>query len=496
MVRVSKTHGLIVTSLIGIAVSVLSFSGCSSKSGSSACHAISGGCAGVPDGNICGGAACTDGVTCANVVNAKDDGELQGALASATAGACIALTGSTYGDAALPGGVSLLGRGASVANVHSVTVNAGMGAVVRGVTVGGGGITIANGAAGVRVDSVHVLKPDANAITLGTGSSATIVSSTLEGAGSATDSRGPLGGNAIYAAQAAGLDIEKTYITSTYGPGIWAQSCTDGCTCTATAMKLNVHGIIIEGAELVAMALGGVNATIDDVTLTGTIPFHRDGQQGGGLAAFQCTNLTATNFRSTSNMLYGVLVDHSSAQIGDANAVGSVDISDNKTYGAWIQNISTMQGGSAQGVSLSGARLKGNQGVGIGLDGNAQGIIIEGCESTGTGSKTLPTIVPGPGQASVGDGLLWGKGVQANVKSLTVDGNARAGATIGGQWADGSNMGLEVGNGNAHGIIIEGIPIDVAPPSLNVDGSLVTRTATYDFPLPVGPAAPTAIRLQ
>jgi len=449
----------------------------------------------VPDGNVCGGDTCTDGVTCASVVKAKDDAELQAAIASATAGACIALTGSTYGDAALPGGVSLLGRGASLASVHSVTVNAGTGAVVRGVTVGGGGIAIANGATSVRIDSVHVLKPDANGITLGTGSSATIASSTLEGAGSATDSHGPLGGNAIFAAEAASLDIEKTYIGQTYGPGIWAQSCSDGCACTS-ATRMNVHGIIIEGTELVAMALGGVNATLDDVTLTGTVPFHRDGQQGGGLAAFQCTTLTATNLKATSNMLYGVLVDHASATLGDANAVGSVDISNNATYGAWIQNISKMPGGADQGVSLLGARLKGNQGVGIGLDGNAHGIIIEGCEATGTGAKSLPTLVPGPGQSSVGDGLLWGKGVQANVKSLTVDGNARAGATIGGQWADGSNMGLKVGNGNQHGIIIEGVPIDVAPPALNVDGSLVTRSAAYDFPLPVGPAAPTAIRLH
>src|SRR5579883_1639577 len=87
--------------------------------------AVSDGCAGVPAGPVCGDATCTQGVTCAKVVSAASDADLQGALASAQAGTCIALQPGTYGDAALPGGVSLLGRSAADVHVDGVTVGPG-----------------------------------------------------------------------------------------------------------------------------------------------------------------------------------------------------------------------------------------------------------------------------------------------------------------------------------------------------------------------------------
>ena len=44
------------------------------------------------------------------MIHAKTDAELQAATAMAKAGTCISLAPGTYGAAALPGGVSLLGR--------------------------------------------------------------------------------------------------------------------------------------------------------------------------------------------------------------------------------------------------------------------------------------------------------------------------------------------------------------------------------------------------
>src|SRR5215208_6124730 len=77
---------------------------------------IAGVCAGVPSDSICGDTICTTGVTCAKVVTAGSDAELQNATASAEAGTCIALEAGSYGDATLPAGVSLLGVGAQLVN--------------------------------------------------------------------------------------------------------------------------------------------------------------------------------------------------------------------------------------------------------------------------------------------------------------------------------------------------------------------------------------------
>src|SRR5262245_47596882 len=79
-------------------------------------HDVAGICAGAPRDPLCDGAVCSDS-SCKKTVEVTNDGELASALSSASQGTCIALHDGAYGTAALPAGVSLLGRGPSLATL-------------------------------------------------------------------------------------------------------------------------------------------------------------------------------------------------------------------------------------------------------------------------------------------------------------------------------------------------------------------------------------------
>src|SRR5262245_38771653 len=73
--------------------------GCGNGEPSSMCpagHEVAGACAGVPLEPLCEASECTSGVTCANVIHAHTDAELQSATASAQPGTCISLAPGTY----------------------------------------------------------------------------------------------------------------------------------------------------------------------------------------------------------------------------------------------------------------------------------------------------------------------------------------------------------------------------------------------------------------
>jgi hypothetical protein len=142
-------------------------------------HQIGGVCAGVPAAPLCDGEFCVAQVACAETIYVRDDASLQAAIAGAGAGTCIALAPGSYGTAVLPGGVSLLGRWAGSVSVAGVWLRAGEGAVVRGITVGGGGIVV-NGAASVRIESVLASRSKYDGIAVHAGSSVSLITSTVE----------------------------------------------------------------------------------------------------------------------------------------------------------------------------------------------------------------------------------------------------------------------------------------------------------------------------
>jgi hypothetical protein len=487
MVRSNVSHVLWAASLVGFVFAV----GCTKSTSSPAAVcgdglSVSNGCAGVPQASVCDGDACTQGVTCSATLAANSDATLADATSKASAGGCIVVAPGAYGLVTLPGGVSLLGKGSTSVSVQGVTMQAGSGAVLRGVTVGSGGVVVEKGTASARIESVLVKDAASTGITLGAGTEITIVTTTIVHAGAGD------AGYGILSASSGKLTLDRVHVDAPRGPGIWMQACDDGCTCAGTAV-MKAHGIIIEGAELVAFALAGVDATLDDVKIDKSVPFHKDLQQGGGLAAYQCTKLAATNLRATSNASYGVFIDHSSGSIGGDGAAAS-EISNNGVHGIFIQNVAKMPNGDPQEFTLTGAKLAGNAGVALGLHAS-KGIIIEGCEATGTQSKTLPVIVgnTNPGLASIADGLSWTGGTSATIKSLVLDGNARSAGMIAGQWGEGSSANLTVKRpGFLGGIIIEGIPLDGAtmPGMDNIPASLVSRDASFSQPFARGPSAP------
>src|SRR5262245_4180385 len=60
-------------------------------------------CAGLPLQDVCDSDTCTEGVECAQVVQADSDDSLQSAASSASSGTCIALAPGTYKAVSVPG---------------------------------------------------------------------------------------------------------------------------------------------------------------------------------------------------------------------------------------------------------------------------------------------------------------------------------------------------------------------------------------------------------
>src|SRR4051794_29255380 len=86
---------------------------------------VGGTCAGVPAKPICDGDVCTLGVSCGTVIAVAGSADLAGAVGRAGPGTCLALARGDYDEVALPGGVSLLGRGAADVRVAKVSIAAG-----------------------------------------------------------------------------------------------------------------------------------------------------------------------------------------------------------------------------------------------------------------------------------------------------------------------------------------------------------------------------------
>jgi hypothetical protein len=143
---------------------------------------VGGVCVGVPSATLCSDDTCTDGVECASVVEATTDAEVTAALATAGAGDCLALAPGAYAQIDLPAGLSLLGRSAADVTVQGVTLGAGTGEVLRGLTVQTGGIVV-DGARDARIESVRVDRSTGDGIALLGAASATIVTSEITGSG-------------------------------------------------------------------------------------------------------------------------------------------------------------------------------------------------------------------------------------------------------------------------------------------------------------------------
>jgi len=484
MMAMHSAHATVVSAVLLVTAFACSSTPSAPAAGCGDGVAVADGCVGVASTPVCGDAVCTGGIACAMVLNATSDGELADAISKAGSGDCIALSPGTYGDAVLPAGVSLLGRSAKDVHLHHVAVGAGSSATVRGLEVGAGGLAVADGALGVRLDSILVDGTDADGVLVGANAQVAMTQSTVADAGVGNAK----GANGINAPKGADLTVDHTLIRNAHGPGLWVQATGDACG-GAGAAKLAAHGIIIQGAQLVGMSLVGTSALLGDVTVTGTLPYAPTGMYGGGISVSACSAVTSDGtVTASSNAAFGVLVDHSAATLGGSDGT-SLAVTGNKVHGVWIQNVT-----AAQGVTLTNLVADDNAGVAIGLDGSSQGIIIQGkSEALRTSSRALPAFDGKTASVQqVGDGLSWNAGVQAKIDGLALHGNARSDMLVSGQWANGSSAAnLGVTDGDTHTIIIQGLSGNQLLPGMeSVPSNLVSESPTVDFAVATAPQAP------
>lgn len=437
---------------------------------------VAGACAGVPQGAVCAGTYCAEGLSCSTVINAADDAAVAAALASAQAGSCVALAPGSYGDISLPGGVSLVGKGASEVQVKSVVVGVGgQGAVVRGITVTGGGIVV-NGSDSQIVSS-RVDGSSGVGVEVAAGASVKIVQSEVVGSGT----------YGVRAFDTGAVTVEGSIISGSQGPGIWAQ-CAAGCDCLAMP-QVSITRTILRDNKIIGASLVGVAATVTDVDV-------RDNSEGanfeasGGVSISGCSTATASGLRVIDNSSFGVLIDNSSATISSTGG-GKQGIEVSRNFmGVWVQHVT-----DTQEVKLDGMTVDKNQAVGLGASGQSRGIICWNSAITGTQKTSIPVLKGGVASAEdVGDGISWLEGSQMALDNITLSANSRASVLINGNTASGSsisNITLSGGD-EALGIVQQNVPASPQSPSVGAGAPAITTSGVEKFAVPVGPSVPKA----
>ncbi|WP_437655520.1 right-handed parallel beta-helix repeat-containing protein [Sorangium sp. So ce1182] len=447
--------------------------------------AASGACIGVPAGALCGGDFCAASVDCAEVVEVSGDAALSRASGAARPGACIALGPGAYGPVALPPGVSLLGRGAGSVTVAAVSLAAGDAAVLRGLTVGAGGVQIAPGAR-ARIEAVRVAGSASDGVTLGPGASLDLVDSAIEGSAR----------HGLSALDARRLSMTRSIVSGSQGPGLWAQ-CTGGCDCEAP-VDVQVEDAILRDNKVIGVSLVGARATLSGVEVSGNAA--RGFDPSGGVSVSGCSILDATALRVADNSGFGLLIDQASASLGGDGE--GFEVSGNQP-GIWIQHTT-----AEQPVTLRGGVLEKNRAIGLGMSGDARGIIIDGMRIAGTFAESaVVSTGSDPSQEVVGDGVSWQERAQAAISGLVLSGNGlessnpsidpsrRASVLIDGGVGPDSRLAdvtLEGGD-EATGIVQQRLSADGASPLHGADVPRITTSPDALFSVPVAPAAPAAL---
>lgn len=433
-----------------------------------------GACVGVPATAECGVDACTEGVSCSNTIDVHDDGELKAAIASATAGTCIALAPGAYGPASLPGGVSLLGKSAADVAVEGVTLNGGEGAVVRGLTIRSGGLKI-NGATGAQITSVLVDGSGIEGVHIGPASEAAIVASTIRGA-----SR-----YGVKIADGADVTLEASIVEASQGPGIWA-GCTGECAACTAPPKLSVKNSIVRENHVGGIALFTTWADLENIDILRTKAgdtWHADAG-GGGLSVMSCSNLVATGLRIHDSASYGVLIEASSANMSSESAPdGDIDIRRN-LMGVWVQNVE-----APQSVVLARALLDENRAVGVGTSGATRGFVFR--RSTVQNTISHAVVAESDGNpienTMVGDGFVWRDGSSVTMESVHFKKNARVSVLIHGP-AEGSIDNVQLSGGDEKkGLFIQNVSNKDAKPTVGGGSPPLSTSKMETFAVPTAP---------
>ncbi len=388
---------------------------------------VDGECPGVSASAVlCDAPTCTDGVACASTRVASSQQELDAATAAAVAGDCIALEGGSFGSVTLPPGVSLLGRGPGASGVQGIVIVGGRAATIRGVTVGQGGIA-ATDVATLTIDHVFV----------GPTASKTPGISLID----------------------SGVALSATTVSGAAGYGV-ALDCDKACPASGGALSATFTGVSVQGATDVGIWARGYGVQIRGAEISAT----HGTMFGRGLEVDGGGSLDAAALAVHDNTDVGILVDGSSVQL-DGVAVARN-----------LRGVQLQATPAARPSKLANFQIVDNRGVGIGIDGGAQGIVIVGGRVAGTTLERLPTAAGGV--APIGDGLVWLGGSSAEVdSSVAFGGSARAGVVI--DASSSGTFGGTVDGSNATGIVIVG-----GKSAVNVGAAATTAKTAAEFATP------------
>lgn len=446
-------------------------------------RAVGTACAGLRGASVCDGDVCTTGASCSTVHRAANDAELGAATSTAQSGSCIVLMPGTYGEAVLPGGVSLLGKGADAVRIGKVVVGGGgTGALVRGMAISGSGIELPApqlpapqlpapqlpAPQRVRIEGVRIQGTGGDAIAVGAGASVTIVQSEIDGAGR----------NAVFALDAASVEIEGVLIEHSRGPAVWVEN-TQSCQGSSLRMKDS----LLRDNKVVGVSIVSSKGTLENVEVSRN-GVASDFSPGAGVAASKCSAIDGKSVRVTDNTGYGVLVDGSSGSLVD------IEVSRN-LMGLWVQNLD-----ASQPVTIERAKVIENQGVGVGLANATGSVTMRGTEIASTKTTVLPTFSKGAiSTKEVGDGLAWTGKSTARIEGLTLRGNARASLLIDGSVGAGSRIESVTlaGGDESKGIVQQNFPSGGVSPELGPALPAPQRVDSEVFDVPQAPKVPARI---
>ena len=435
-------------------------------------YQVAGTCVGASTQALCSEAACVAGVECAQVLSVANDAELANAVSSAQPGDCIALAPGQYAAVTVPASVSLLGKGVAEVGVAGVVLSGGSGAVVRGMTIGGNGLRL-EATSGAYIDTVSIVDSALDGIEAAQGASFSAV---------AVDVRGS-SRYGISAFDSGAITLDKVAVSGSKGPGLWAQ-CQSGCDCAAKP-TITVTTTLITDNKVVGVSLAGVIGVLGTVDITEHTELGF--QPTGGMAVHGCAEVTFKSSRVLDNSSYGLLVDHALATVGGPSPAEGVEISRNQ-YGAWVQQLEL---DGSQPVGFDNCVLEANQAVGLGLSGESKGIMFWNSAVIGTLAKIVPAYEDDVAkQAEIGDAISWSDLSGADLKNVTLSGNARAAVLIDGEVAPGSSItGLVLSGGDEQkGVVQQNLPAGGLTPM--VDASVVLQQASGSLAIAESPLPP------
>ncbi len=359
-----------------------------------------------------------DTSACSSVVTVTAASDLPSVLAGKQPGECILLAAGRYASVALPEGVSVFGERTEAVTVDAISVASGT-SVIADLTVQSGTLTVKAGA-DARLSGVRIVDSDTDGLLIESGASVTVKRSEIVGAGR----------YGISAFDASSVELDGSIVSDIEGPGVWI-SCTAGCGCS-TSVTSSITNSVIRNNRIVGLSVVGASVTIDNVIVSDTT-VGSSFEAGGGVSISACSAVDANDLTVSRNVDFGMLVDDSTLTLNQATI-------DDNLRGMWVQAIGATR--STDSVSVVNAVIRGNQGVGFGVDRNAINVSIERSQITDTRLSALPVLVNGVSASvlDVGDGLAWLGASQLSITDVSLSNNARIGLLIDGPVASGSSI--------------------------------------------------------